>query len=388
MTSSIGRFWSALSLRWKLVLLNAVVVTVSGFAVLMLVHHVGVPDVNVVMHDAASAPTAQMAQSTYESAVDRQVVPAVVIAAAIAIALNLLVVTTALRPLRAVRQTTRRIVEGDLGARVASRRRDDIGDVARSVDDMAAHLERLEELRRHSTDDVAHELRTPLQNVLGLVEGMRDGVIQTDSASLDRVHAEVTRLTALVDDLRRLADAQSARDHLQRETVRLAALSREVVRGFDVQFSARSLLGRVLTPDGTDVEVLADPGRLAQVLRNLIANAARYARTASSIDIVIRPYASTARVEVVDQGEEIPAAVAPFVFERFVRADPSRGRNSGGAGIGLTIVRELVEAHGGRVGVDSGDGAVTVWFELPLGGEPDLRPASRSRRATTSPGIA
>jgi two-component system sensor histidine kinase BaeS len=378
------RWWSALSVRWKLVALNAVVVVVSGVTVLMLVHHIGVPNVDTVMHDAGSAPTPAMAQDAYQTAVDRQVVPAVVIAAFIAIVLNLVVVTTALRPLRDVRTTTRRIVDGDLAARVATRRRDDIGEVARSVDDMAAHLERLEELRRRSTDDVAHELRTPLQNILGLVEAMRDGVVPSDASSLDRVHAEVMRLTTLVDDLRRLADAQSARDHLHRKDVRLAALCREVVRGFDNELAVRQLTGRVLTPDGRDVDVHADPGRLAQVVSNLVANATRYARPESSIDIVVRASGTSAHVDVVDEGHEIPQAVMPFIFERFIRADPSRGRGGGGTGVGLAIVKELVEAHGGSVGATSADGRVVVWFEVPAQRDREARAAPRAQSSVST----
>jgi len=197
--------WSRLSLRWKLVLLNALVVAVAGAAVLMLVHRVASPDVGTVMHDAATAPTPEMAQSTYDSAVDRQVIPAVIIAVAGALILNLLAVTMALRPLRDVREAARRLAAGDVGARVgaaAGQRRDEVGEVARSFDELAAGLERLEELRRRSTDDVAHELRTPVHNLLGLVEAMRDGVVPADSATLDRAHREILRLSGLVDDLR------------------------------------------------------------------------------------------------------------------------------------------------------------------------------------------
>jgi signal transduction histidine kinase len=375
----MARRWTALSLRWKLVALNALVVAVSGAAVLMVVHHIAAPNIDALMHDAALTQNAQMAQDAYDTSVDRQVIPAVIVAALIAIVLNLVTITTALRPLRAVGETTRRIVDGDLGARVDSARSDDIGDVARSIDDMAAHLERLEALRRRSTDDLAHELRTPLQNILGLVEAMRDGVLASDSGSLDRVHAEVTRLTALVDDLRLLADAQTARDRLQREDVRVAALCREVVRGFDAQLAARALEGRVLTPDGADIDVHADPGRVAQVVRNLVANAARHARSDTSIDVVVRRSGANARVEVIDEGDEIPAAVVPFIFERFIRADASRGRDRGGAGVGLAIVKELVEAHDGSVGAESADGRVSVWFELPAPPHGDARPAQRSR---------
>lgn len=354
--------WGRLSLRWKLVVLNGLVVLLAGAAVVMLTHRVAEPYFVTVMHDAQSG-----GQAAYDSAVDHQVVPAVALATGVALALNFAVITVALRPLRAVRATTRRLAAGDVTARVDSRRQDEIGEVARSVDDMAAELGRLEDLRRRATDDVAHELRTPLHNLLGLIEAMRDGVMPADGEQLDRVHREILRLAHLVDDLHRLADAQAARDHLRLRPVRVASLAREVVRSFDAQLAGRGLGARVVTPGDEDSVVAADPDRLSQVLGNLLANAARYATPGTDIEIeVTRPEGRRVRVAVGDQGQEIPAEVVPYIFERFVRADPSRGRDSGGAGIGLAVVRELVEAHGGAVGAGSGGGRVTVWFELPL----------------------
>lgn len=359
------RPWSRLRLRWKLVILNSGVVAIAGVTVLALIHHIASPSVQALMHDAATAPTPATAQDMYNSTVDHQVIPAVLIAAALAIALNLAVVSFALRPLSAVRAATRRLAGGDLGVRVGSHARDDIGEVARSFDDMADQLQRLEELRQRAADDVAHELRTPLHNILGLIEGVRDGVIAADNATLDRAHIEVLRLTALVDDLRKLADARAARLHLHREPTRLAALARDVARGFSAQVGAKdlSLLVRG-SPDG-DVEVDVDRRRLHQVLHNLVENAVRHARPGTAIEVTVIGDPEQVRVAVRDQGEEIPADVLPFVFERFIRADRSRGRESGGAGIGLAIVKELVQAHGGAVGAESADGVVTVWLELP-----------------------
>lgn len=379
--------WSRLALRWKLVVLNACVVCVAGVTVLMLVHHIDSPSVASVMHDASTAPTPQMAQAAYDAAVDRQVVPAVVIAAVVAIVLNLVVVTLALRPLGAVRAATRRLATGNLTVRVNSRARDDIGEVARSFDDMAAQLQHLEELRRRAADDVAHELRTPLHNILGMVEGFRDGVINPDDATLDRVHREVLRLTSLVDDLRVLADARAARLHLRRETTRLAALARDVARGFGVQVEARQLQVVVHGPPDGDVEAHVDARRIYQVLHNLVDNAVRYAQRGTEIDIAVSRVPGGVRIAVTDRGEEIPADIVPFIFERFVRADRTRGRDSGGAGIGLAIVKELIEAHGGRVGAESGDGVVTVWFELagddlaPPMSAPDMRGSMATRTA-------
>jgi len=142
----------------------------------------------------------------------------------------------------------------------------------------------------------------------------------------------------------------------------------------------------VLTPDG-DVEVIADADRLAQVLRNLVANAVRYARPGTDVLVSLVHSRHVVRVEVVDEGEEIPESVLAHVFERFVRADASRGRDSGGAGIGLAIVKELVNAHGGHVGADSNSDRVAVWFELPLGVASQPKFVSSSAETTVPRGL-
>jgi signal transduction histidine kinase len=302
----------------------------------------------------------------YDDQVNRQILPAIAIAAVVAIALNLCLVGFALRPLRTVQQASRRIARGDVSARVGLRRHDEIGEVAQAFDEMAAELERLEGLRRQATNDVAHELRTPIHNILGLVEGMRDGVFAADTSRLEQTHREVVRLRTLVDDIHLLADAQSARDRLVRGRVDLVALARDVLHSFQASLKERAIEPLVEAPRE---EVIADgdAARLAQVLGNIIANAVRYADRGSTLTVAVALARGVARLTVTDRGEPIPAQALPYIFERFFRADQSRTRASGGAGIGLAIARELVEAHGGTVGATSTlDGVVAVWFELPL----------------------
>src|SRR6202043_1554564 len=143
------------------------------------------------------------------------------------------------------------------------------GSVADSVNELAQSLQRLEELRRQVTNDAAHELRTPLHNLLGLIEGMRDGVIPATPARLQQAHNELGRLIALVEDLRGLADAQLARDRMAREPLQLEQLVREVVVGFDTRLHAHRLTCRILAPRG-ELTVDGDAGRLGQVLGNMI----------------------------------------------------------------------------------------------------------------------
>jgi signal transduction histidine kinase len=266
------------------------------------------------------------------------------------------------------------MARGDAHVPVATSRRDEIGGVADSVNELALSLQRLEELRRQVTNDVAHELRTPLHNLLGLIEGMRDGVIPATPARLQQAHNELGRLIALVEDLRGLADAQLARDRMAREPLQLEKVVREVVLGFDTSLQTHRLTCQILSPQG-ELTVDGDAGRLGQVLANIIDNAIRSAAAGSVITISLTRRDSLVRVAVHDVGETIAADSLPHIFERFYRVDPSRARGSGGAGIGLAIVKELVAAHGGIVGAESESDSVTVWFELPLQAlEPDRSP--------------
>ncbi len=307
-----------------------------------------------------------------------QIYPTLAVAAIVAVGLSFAAVTLALRPLRAVREATRQMARGDAPAAIATSRRDEIGGVADSVNELAQSLQRLEELRRQVTNDVAHELRTPLHNLLGLIEGMRDGVIPPSPARLQQAHMELDRLIALVEDLRGLADAQLASDRMSREPLNLEALVRDVVLGFDAGLRQHDLSWRIEARDDGLV-VVGDAGRLGQVVGNIIDNAIRCARAGSTISLMLTRRGDTARLAVHDVGETIDEDSLSHIFERFYRTDPSRARGSGGAGIGLAIVKELVAAHGGSVGAESDADGVTVWFELPLRA-PDPHPAALPER--------
>jgi signal transduction histidine kinase len=377
--SGVARRWRTLGLRWQLVLLNIGVVAATVTLSLVLMHAASQQQWMSIMHSSGQPPNAAAGQRAYETAVDAQVFPTIGAAAALAIVLNFLVVTFAVRPLHAVRHAARQLAQGDSPAPIETRRRDEIGDVAQSVNALSRSLQQLEDLRRQVTNDVAHELRTPLHNLLGLIEGMRDGVIPSSPATLERSHAELGRLITLVEDLRALADAQLARDRMERAPLNLAALVGEVMVGFEAALAERRITSRIVAPD-RDPIVEGDAGRLAQVLRNIVDNAVRYARSDTCVVATITERdGDRVRVTVCDEGLAISDDSLAHIFDRFFRADPSRTRGSGGAGIGLAIARELVEAHGGRVGASSDAAGVTVWFEvarLREGGHPDQAQSS------------
>ena len=361
----LRRQWSALGLRWQLVVLNVIVIAATVLTIIVLMHNIAQQQFMVIMHAAGQPVDPAAGQRAYDAAFEAQIYPTIAIAAVVAAGLSFAAVTLALRPLTAVREATRRMARGAAPALVETSRRDEIGGVAESVNELAQSLQRLEELRRQVTNDAAHELRTPLHNLLGLIEGMRDGVISASPARLQQAHSELGRLIALVEDLRGLADAQLARDRMAREPVHLETVVREVVLGFDANMERHHLTWQIDAPE-SGLVVVGDAGRLSQVVGNIVDNAIRCARAGTAIEVSLARRDQSVRVSVHDIGETIDDHSLPHIFERFFRADPSRARGSGGAGIGLAIVKELVAAHGGDVGAESDADGVTVWFELPL----------------------
>ena len=215
------RRWRRLGLRWQLVVLNIIVIAATGLLIIVLMHNIAQQEFMVIMHAAGQPVDPAAGQRAYDAAVEAQIYPTIAVAALVAVGLSFGAVTLAFRPLSAVREATQRMARGDAPALVETNRRDEIGGVAESVNELAQSLQRLEELRRQVTNDAAHELRTPLHNLLGLIEGMRDGVIPASPARLQQAHAELGRLIALVEDLRGLADAQLARDRMRRDPLEL-----------------------------------------------------------------------------------------------------------------------------------------------------------------------
>ncbi len=359
------RGWSALGLRWQLVALNILVIAVTVILIIVLMHNIAQQQFMVIMHAAGQPVDPAAGQRAYDAAVEAQIYPTIAVAAVVAVGLSFLAVTLALRPLSAVSEATQRMARGATPAIVATNRRDEIGGVADSVNALAQSLQRLEELRRQVTNDVAHELRTPLHNLLGLIEGMRDGVIPVTPARLQQAHGEVGRLIALVEDLRGLSDAQLASDRMTREPLDLEFVVRNAVAGFGARMAQRDLTWEI-APPGNEFVVEGDAGRVSQVVSNIVDNAIRYASAGTMIRITLVRRGACVRVTIHNAGASIEDTALPHIFERFFRADPSRTRGSGGAGIGLAIVKELVTAHGGDVGANNDADGVTVWFELPL----------------------
>ncbi|BCB75194.1 HAMP domain-containing sensor histidine kinase [Phytohabitans flavus] len=271
------------------------------------------------------------------------------------------------RPLHALIGAAQRMRDGDITARVRVTGRDEIARLATVFNDMSERRERLEQLRRAMVNDVAHEMRTPVSNIRGWLEAAQDGVATADQRLISSLLEEALLLQHVIDDLRDLAAADAGELWLHPQQVYLADLVDQVV---DAHRAQADQVGVTLTPrTDRDQELYADPVRLRQAVGNLVTNAIRHTPAGGAVTIAAHPDGAGATIAVTDTGSGISAEDLPHVFERFWRAEKSRSRQTGGSGLGLSIVRKLVEAHGGTITATSTLGKGST-FTLHLPGTP------------------
>jgi signal transduction histidine kinase len=289
------------------------------------------------------------------------------LAVVLAVALGVLFSRRLAAPLARLTAAAGAIARGDLGQKVAVGGRDEIGQLGTAFNQMADNLAEAETLRRNMVADVAHELRTPLTVIQGNLQAILDGVYPLDVEQVASLYEESRLLTRLVDDLRDLALAEAGQLRLEREPVDLEQLVQAVVVNFGAAAEAAGVKLSLSTASRVPI-IQADADRLGQVLRNLLSNALRHTPADGSVTVRLLSEPEWVSLQVADTGSGIGADDLPHVFDRFYRADKSRSRQGGGAGLGLAIVRQLVAAHGGEVSVDSqpGEGA-TFTVRLPVG---------------------
>ncbi len=273
-------------------------------------------------------------------------------------------------PLRAVSQAAEAIAAGQLGRRVDVKSEDEIGRLARSFNRMAESLAQAEVQRRNMVADIAHELRTPLTVVQGSLEAMLDGVYELNMENVASIHQQMALLGRLVADLRDLALAEAGQLKLNWGLVDVGAMILQANEGLQAQAQEKGVtLKAELPPDLPRIH--GDEQRLQQVLFNLLSNALRHTPIGGTVTTRAEAGEQRLVVSVQDTGSGIPPEDLPHVFDRFYRVDRSRARSTGGSGLGLTIARRIVEAHGGRIWAHSWPGAGSTFsFSLPLVGPP------------------
>ena len=279
-----------------------------------------------------------------------------------------------MRPLEALTGASRSIAVGDLAARVPEPPDPELRRLAQSFNRMAATLEHTERLRRALVEDVAHELRTPLTSLRGYTEALADGVVEPTPDMLRTIHEEIERLTRLVEGLDQLARGEQTARPPGTDEVDLGAIVKRVLELVSPELQRRSIHLRV--DEVADLpRVRGDADAIGQVVANVVQNAERYTEDNGAVEVRLAVDGGSVRCAIRNTGPAIPPAELDLIWERLHRADRSRTRASGGAGIGLAIVRQIVEAHGGRVGATSAAGRTEIWFSLPIH-EGDMRMSS------------
>ncbi len=352
-------------LTWKLMFSYLIVIAVGG-AVLLTAVELALPTsfnrhmagMAGMMGNAMGRGLGRDLFSSFRSAVTEAVVLAGGAALVCAVIASLLISRWIVSPVQDMMAASGRIAEGHYGERVhipdsaQPYELDELQRLAVRFNEMAEKLEHTEAMRSQLIGDVAHELRTPLTAVAGTIEGLMDGVLHANGPTLHQVQAEVARMERLVADLQELSRVEAGAFALNPRAVSVAELIESVRRRLAIQYEAKDVALE------TDLQprlprVMADPDRITQVLMNLVGNALQYTQEGGEVRIRARASEGDVVTSVIDNGVGIASTHLPHLFTRFYRVDRSRSRAGGGSGIGLTIAKHLVEAHGGRIWAES-----------------------------------
>jgi len=274
------------------------------------------------------------------------------LAIAIALILTFVLSRRITSPIGALAKAARRLGRGDLSQRVQLQSEGEVAALAQAFNSMAADLEHAEQLRRNMVADVAHELRTPLSNIQGYLEAIRDRVIKPDTATIRSLNEEAALLSRLVNELQELSLAEAGELKLVYQAEDITNLIKQAVTPWQPKVTAKEISLSLDLPANLPL-VNIDWQRVNQVLHNLLENAVAYTHKGGTINVAAITQSDWVEVSVSDTGEGIPAEDLPHIFERFYRVDKSRARATGGSGLGLTIAKRLVEAHGGTITVQS-----------------------------------
>ncbi len=270
------------------------------------------------------------------------------------------------KPINKLAQATRDLTSGNYGIRIPVSSNDEIGQLSRDFNTLANTLEKNETARRQWIADISHELRTPLAVLRGEIEAMQDGIRETAPDRLAALHNEVMNLNRLVDDLYELSLSDIGALSYQKQKIQLSEVLESSLTGLRDDFSDKRILTSLeIEDDG--IKVFADPDRLQQLFTNLLTNSCRYTDEGGELKVSVRQERGKVTIDFQDSAPAVPETEIPKIFERLYRIDSSRNRSTGGAGLGLSICKNIVEAHDGEISArPSPLGGLWVHIELPV----------------------
>jgi len=290
------------------------------------------------------------------------------ITAVFAVILAVVASVTLGRDAQRLESAVRRLEVGDRTARTGVHRADELGHVAKALDELTERLDQLERERTSFEEErlamltsVGHDLRTPLSALRAAIEAMADGVAPDPQRYLRAMSRDVEALGSLVDDLFLVSRIESGRLELHRETVDVSEIADEAIEALAPAAAERRVELLLRSPGGVPVD--GNATAIGRIIRNLLDNAIRHAPAGSTVEVVVDA-AAAPTISVTDEGPGFPAEFTAHAFDRFARADASRTKATGGAGLGLAIAKGLVDAHGGRIWIEPASGG-RVAFQLP-----------------------
>ncbi len=370
-------------LGWKLMVSNLIVILVGVVTLVVAVeaaiptafnrHLLGMQQMIGSVHGMEEMSSDLF--TNFRAAVTESLLVSTTTALISAVMVSLFVSRRVVTPIRQMMEASRRIAAGRYQERVEVVGSDELGQLAHSFNQMAATLEQTEVMRRDLIANVAHELRTPLASIKGYMEGMIDGVLPAEPDTYQQIYHEADRLQRLVNDLQELSRVEAGAFELNRRPLAVAALVQQTATRLRPQFEEKGVSLTLNLPSDLP-PVHANEDRLNQILLNLAGNALQYTPPGGTVTITAQIQNPKSKIQnptdllisIHDTGVGISAEHLPHLFNRFYRVDKSRSRAGGGSGIGLTIAKHLVEAHGGHIWAESagaGQGS-TFSFTLPL----------------------
>ena len=285
------------------------------------------------------------------NAINRIIIIIGVISISSIIIISIIISRSIAKPISKVSKMTKYIGEGNYKNKLNYKSNImEIDDLINSINKLSNELNDQENLRKQLTGDIAHELRTPLTSIKGHLDAIIVGIWEPTNERLNSINEEVKRITNLVDELRKLAKFDSGKDNLNKEIVNLKNYIKSIAYNYEGKALEKNI---VVKYQLENIEALIDKEKFAQVIINILSNAIKYNNGNNEIYIKVFKKNNSINISIKDSGIGIPKSEYKNIFERFYRLDKSRGANEKGAGVGLTIAKSIVNAHGGEIEVYS-----------------------------------
>lgn len=274
-----------------------------------------------------------------------------------------------IQPIKRLAAGTNRLAAGQFETRVIIDSSDELGQLAQDFNTLALTLEKNELARKQWVADISHELRTPLAILRGEIEALQDGIRQPSSDTIRSLHSEVMRLGRLIDDLYQLSLTDLGAMTYRKEPVDLILFLNEMIESYRPELDRCKINLFADLPTNENATLSADPARLQQLFTNLLDNSLKYTDPEGTLHISLTTDVQNAAIVIEDSAPGVPAADLPRLFERLYRVEASRNRSTGGAGLGLSICRNIVEAHNGSISAQTSPlGGLRIEIIFPLRG--------------------